>query len=125
MPAIDRAELLDTIDGDLELLGWMVGVFTRDSAELLTQIDTALHAGDNTAARRATHSLKGMLGTAAAHPAVATAVRLEALLAADLFDDAMTMAQQLATDTRAAAQMLADVAREEGAETHNGATDDD
>ncbi len=124
MPAIDRAELLDTIDGDLELLGWMVGVFTRDSADLLTQIDTALRARDSAAARSATHELKGMLGTAAAHPAVATAVRLEALLMADQFDEAATIAQQLATDTHAAAQMLEEVAREEGAGPHNGATDD-
>lgn len=51
-------------------------------------------------------------------------MRLEALLATEQFDEATSVAQQLATDTRAAAQMLADVAREEGAEPNDGAQDD-
>lgn len=113
---VDRDELLESADGDSEMLGWMAGVFVRDAAELLAQIDAALDNADSAAARTATHTLKGMLLTVAARPAAAIAVRLEQLLDPGQLEVAATVAQQLATATDEVAQALTAVAREEGAE---------
>lgn len=115
MTALDRAELLEGIDHDLELLGWMVGVFQRDSADLLRQLDAAMGQSDVEAAKTATHTLKGMLLSIAARPAQEKALELEELLRGEKLQAALSVVEQLSDQVRQAAEMLASVAIEEGA----------
>jgi len=75
----DAAEALSIVDGDKDLFQELVHMF-RDSypAELLA-IRDAIGRRDSDALQRASHHLKGTLGTLAAGPARHAARRLEDL----------------------------------------------
>ncbi|WP_192889108.1 Hpt domain-containing protein [Vibrio bathopelagicus] len=61
-PAIDIEEMLETLDGDAESVGLLLGVFVQDHADDYTKFKSLL-TKDETSAARIVHSLKGVAGS--------------------------------------------------------------
>ena len=76
-PVFDRDVALDRVEGDLELLQEIVGIFFEETPALLGQIKAAIANRDARALERAAHTLKGSVGTCGARAAAAAALRLE------------------------------------------------
>jgi two-component system sensor histidine kinase/response regulator len=76
---IDGAALLSRIDGDMELLRELIGLFLNDAPHLLSEICAAARCRDGAALERAAHSIKGSVSTFAARPAFDAALRLETM----------------------------------------------
>jgi two-component system sensor histidine kinase/response regulator len=74
---IDRAAVLERVEGDRELLAEMVHLFQEDAPRLLAAMRDALARGDMTLLERSAHSLKGAAGNLSAKSASAAAQRLE------------------------------------------------
>ncbi len=74
---LDRAALLEHMEGDPELLAEMVTLFLQDCPRLLAALREALARGDAGALRLAAHTLKGTVSNFAAPAATAAALRLE------------------------------------------------
>ena len=74
---LDRASLLERVEGDQELLAEIIHLFREDVPELLDAMRNALQQGDMTSLERSAHSMKGAAGNLSAHVAVGAAVRLE------------------------------------------------
>ena len=79
---IDRAVLLETFDGDRELLREIVGIFLEDYPQRLAALHAALARGDGHALEWAAHSIRGSVATFAASTAVRAALKVE-LMARD------------------------------------------
>ena len=60
-PAIDIEEMLETLDGDAESVGLLLGVFVQDHADDYAKFKS-LMTKDETSAARIVHSLKGVAG---------------------------------------------------------------
>jgi two-component system sensor histidine kinase/response regulator len=74
---LDRATLLDRVEGDHELLTEMVNLFVDDVPRLLEAMRTALQHGDMTVLERSAHSLKGAASNLSANLTAAAASQLE------------------------------------------------
>ncbi len=74
---VDRASLLERVEGDRELLAEMVHLFEEDAPKLLQAMREALERGDLAFLERSAHSLKGAAGNLSAKPVVAAAMQLE------------------------------------------------
>ena len=75
----DYALALDEVDGDLDLLRELAEVFLEDCPRLMEALREAFAASNPERLRRAAHALKGALANFAAHQAVSTAKRIEAM----------------------------------------------
>ena len=75
--AFDRAELMERVDEDGELLGQLVQLLRRSLPEHLTELDQALATRDGARLGGVAHSLKGALLNLAAAPAAELARQLE------------------------------------------------
>ena len=73
----DKAELMERAGDEIELAQRMLELFFRDTPGLLKATQAAISAADSQIASDSAHTLKGMLGTLAAHGIAATAERLE------------------------------------------------
>jgi two-component system, sensor histidine kinase and response regulator len=78
-PCWNRAEALDRLDGDEELLHELCVIYLKESPNLLQQLRHALAQGDSKAMNRAAHSLKGEVSYLSAARATQAARRLEDL----------------------------------------------
>jgi two-component system, sensor histidine kinase and response regulator len=76
---LDTAELLQSVDGDVELMREVVGVFLEEMPRMLTRIGDAVEQGDADALASAAHAFKGAVGNLGAGAAVSAARRLEEL----------------------------------------------
>ena len=74
---IDRASLLERVEGDRELLAEMIHLFEQDAPKLLAAMREALDRGDMAVLERSAHSLKGAAGNLSAKATGAAALRLE------------------------------------------------
>jgi two-component system sensor histidine kinase/response regulator len=74
---IDRASLLERVEGDQELLTEMVNLFAADAPKLLAAMHEALKKGDLHLLERSAHSLKGAASNLSAVHAVAAAFQIE------------------------------------------------
>ncbi len=74
---IDRASLLERVEGDQELLAEMINLFVDDAPNLLAAMREAMQKGDMLALERSAHSLKGAASNLSAQPATAAALQLE------------------------------------------------
>jgi HPt (histidine-containing phosphotransfer) domain-containing protein len=74
---IDRAEIMERVDGDVELLAEIVELFLSDCPRLLSEIREAIERRDSKALERAAHALKGSVSNFAATAAFEAALRLE------------------------------------------------
>lgn len=76
---MDKATVLDRVEGDVELLKELVDLFRDDSARLLRELHAALDQGDARALERSAHALKGSVGNFCASSAWEAALNLETL----------------------------------------------
>lgn len=76
-PFLDRAAVLERLDGDEELLAEIIGLFQEDGPRLLTDIRAAVAEGDSARLTRAAHTLKGAVGNFCCPAAYDAALRLE------------------------------------------------
>jgi HPt (histidine-containing phosphotransfer) domain-containing protein len=74
---VDFAGLWERVDGNVELLEELVGLFLDHSPRLLTQMEAALAQGDCRRAERAAHTLKGSLLNLCAITGAELALELE------------------------------------------------
>ena len=74
---IDRASLLDRVEGDQELLTEMIHLFLDDAPNLLAAMRDAVQRGDMTVLERTAHSLKGAASNLSARGTASAALRLE------------------------------------------------
>ncbi len=82
---VDMAELLERIEGDLELLDDMVEIFASVIDRIGASVNDALNRGDGPAIATAAHELKGMLANLSAHHGTELSARTEkAALEGDL-----------------------------------------
>jgi HPt (histidine-containing phosphotransfer) domain-containing protein len=70
---------MERVDGDVEFLQELAGIFAEDAPKLLNEIRTAISAGDTRSLERAAHTLKGSVANFGAEPAREAAFLLEML----------------------------------------------
>ena len=75
--AFDLVEALERVDGDREIFGQMIQLFSAQVSELLPEIQSAIDSADGKALESSSHKLKGSLGCFAATSALEAAQRLE------------------------------------------------
>lgn len=83
----DEKLALEALDGERELLSQLATMFVEDAPQLLTELEDAVASDDPVAARRATHSIKGLVATFFAAPTVELAHRLEQAAADGRLDE--------------------------------------
>jgi len=74
---VDRASLLDRVEGDQELLAEIIKVFLADAPQLLSAMQKALQQNDMILLERSAHSMKGAAGNMSALATVNAASQLE------------------------------------------------
>jgi two-component system sensor histidine kinase/response regulator len=74
---LDRASLLERVEGDQELLAEMIQLFLADAPQLIDAMRNALQQGDMVLLERSAHSMKGAAGNMSAEVTVSAALRLE------------------------------------------------
>jgi CheY-like chemotaxis protein len=74
---LDRAALLDRLDGDRDAVVGILHLSSPECRRLLANVQQAVLGGDAQRIRQTTHTLKGLLGTLGASKAGAAAGRLE------------------------------------------------
>jgi CheY-like chemotaxis protein len=82
---VDRAELLERVDNDIELLKHLVELFLRDTPGLVESMQQAIANHQREELQRAAHTLKGMLGNLSAGPVAQMTERLERMGQQDQF----------------------------------------
>jgi two-component system, sensor histidine kinase and response regulator len=75
----DWATALASVDGDAELLREMAKVFLADCPRQMSEVQQAIVTGDHRALMTAAHTLKGSVGTFAAHTAYEATLKLETM----------------------------------------------
>jgi PAS domain S-box-containing protein len=76
-PPFDGEKLLACVEGDVELMREVVGLFLDEYPVMLAEIGSAIREGDPSRLNRAAHSLKGSIGNFGARTAFELAHRLE------------------------------------------------
>jgi CheY-like chemotaxis protein len=76
---VDPGVALARVNGNVQLLRQLVGVFQDDCANLMKEIRTALQSGEAERLSRAAHTLKGMVAFFAATAASEAAFQLESM----------------------------------------------
>jgi signal transduction histidine kinase/HPt (histidine-containing phosphotransfer) domain-containing protein len=76
---LDRAALLEAVNGDAQLLGQIAKLFARESARQMAAVKVAIESGDRERVTRTTHTLRGMLRSLYAPGADRLAAALESL----------------------------------------------
>jgi CheY-like chemotaxis protein len=74
---IDRASLLERVEGDQDLLTEMIHLFQEDAPHLLATMRDALQRSDFVLLERSAHSLKGAVSNLSAKTTAAAALQLE------------------------------------------------
>jgi CheY-like chemotaxis protein/HPt (histidine-containing phosphotransfer) domain-containing protein len=77
--ALDTAELMRRVGGDVALMKELVGVYLAICPKVIAELRQALIRRDAPAVQRGAHTLKGMVGQLGARAAYAAALRVEAL----------------------------------------------
>ena len=75
----DEAELLNTVQGDRELLAELENLFLTDAPTQVTAVREAIERGDAPALRFAAHALKGSAATLTARRVAKRAYELEVM----------------------------------------------
>ncbi len=86
MLQIDEQRSLRSLDGNRDLLIQLAQIFTEDAPILIENLLTALDQNDAASARRAAHSLKGLVSTFFASQTSESAHQVEVLCAAGDLD---------------------------------------
>ena len=92
---IDTKTLLDSINGDLDLLDELIDLFIRNANDLKCEMQQAIEAKDCAAIETVAHSLKGAVGTFAAKNALQAAMTVESLAMNEDVDGAIEACDHL------------------------------
>ncbi len=103
----DRAEMLERLGGDTELLDDVLQVFLEECPRMLEEVRNAVDGGDANHVRRAAHSMKGALLNISAGPAAAAAEELEELGAEQRLDESAAVLHRLHHEIERLEQALA------------------
>ena len=76
---VDMKALMDSVNGDMELLADLIDIFMSNSADLICEIQQAIEARDCAAIGPVAHSLKGAVSTFSARNALHAAMTVETL----------------------------------------------
>lgn len=79
MPIIDRVQLMEHVDGDLEFLQETYEIFCEDSQTMLDELRAACDAGKLESVHSLAHTMRGMLSNFMAESACETAGQLQAI----------------------------------------------
>ena len=109
---LDKSGLLARIEGDEELLRTLVDTFLEISPESMDKIREAIAGGDPRTVERATHYLKGSLGTLSASNAFRTATDLEEVARSGNLTSAPEVYRTLEQDVALFREALQKVAEE-------------
>ena len=111
LPEFDRAELLDRLGGDAELLAEVVGLFLDDHPRLQAAMKTAHDAGDSTNLGRLAHTLRGVASNFAIPSMLEAARTVEELAKTDdrtsqttAFEHLKAVIERVLPELRAAAR---------------------
>jgi two-component system sensor histidine kinase/response regulator len=74
---IDRASLLERVEGDRELLAEMIQIFKEEVPVLMNTMRESLQRGDWTVLERSAHSLKGAVSNLSSKATASVALKLE------------------------------------------------
>jgi len=74
---IDRASLLERVEGDQELLTEMIQIFKEEAPALMNTMRNALQSGDWVVLERSAHSLKGAVSNLSSKAVASAALKLE------------------------------------------------
>jgi HPt (histidine-containing phosphotransfer) domain-containing protein len=110
--AIDKAELLERIDGDRDFLLELVEIFRSDYPHHVLAASQAIDRGESRGVERAAHALKGALSTLAAKRATTTAADLEELGKSGVLNSAGTSLSRLVAEIEEALVSLDAISRE-------------
>jgi CheY-like chemotaxis protein/HPt (histidine-containing phosphotransfer) domain-containing protein len=75
----NREQTLASVDGDLNLLKEVTGLFLEESSKMMAEIKSSIDEGDGRRLNRAAHLLKGLVGYFGARGASDLLLRLESL----------------------------------------------
>jgi len=92
---IDRKDLSDRLDGDMDLLKELITLFIEDSPKLLSDIDKALEDQDFEKLRKVAHTIKGSVSNFSADNAFNVALDLENIAKENNFEKAKSTNQKL------------------------------
>jgi two-component system sensor histidine kinase/response regulator len=112
---LDRATLLDHVDGSPQLLGEIIALFHRDCGKLMASTREAITRRDTGAYAYGMHTLRGMFRSLAAHCAHSLVEELEALDLEEGQDQARSIHALLEQEVRSLETELASLASEHAA----------
>jgi HPt (histidine-containing phosphotransfer) domain-containing protein len=108
----DLATLRSRVEGDLDLLAEIIGLYLDNSPRLLEEIESAVAAQDSERIARAAHTLKGMLKNMCAAKCVEAALEVETLGRKNDFALASRSLPSLKDECAQLASVLTEVAKE-------------
>ncbi len=96
MAIINQHDLIEHVEGDLELLRDVFELFTDEKSEMQAEMEAAIKAEDAEAVRKVAHSMKGMLANFLAESACQTAAKIQELAAKQTLEEIPKLSQSLA-----------------------------
>jgi signal transduction histidine kinase/HPt (histidine-containing phosphotransfer) domain-containing protein len=112
---LDRAALMERVNGDTKLLGEIATLFARESSKQLAKLRDAIESGDRGRFARTAHTVRGMLRSLSASAAEQLAGALESLDPQQQKDEAYAALARLKQAVAAVKKELSAVG---GSETH-------
>lgn len=109
---IDHQELMNRLDGDMELLGELLEIFQEDYPSFCEQMEQALNQGNAEQVRQIAHTLKGSVGNFAAPRAFQLAYELEMMGKENRLGDAFSHWQKLQDAIQEALEELSHLTRQ-------------
>ncbi len=95
MPIVDTEQLLDYVEGDLELLQEAFDVFCEVSRSVQIELQAAVDAVDVATVHKLAHKIRGMLSNFHAHEACETAQEVELIDNPDTLAGAQPLVDKL------------------------------
>jgi HPt (histidine-containing phosphotransfer) domain-containing protein len=103
----DRGKFLANVDGNVQLMQEVVGLFLADCPRRMAAVHDAVARGDRTALEHAAHMLKGSAGYISAPAVFSAALELETIARHGDLADAHRACAKLQQVTRYLEQVLA------------------
>ena len=109
---INRQELKERLDDDMELFIELVDIFKTDSVKLINNIDDSIKNGDSQAIGKTAHTLKGAVSNFSSVTAYESALALEKIGKAGELDKAADVFESLKKDVEVLIKALEELAKE-------------
>jgi HPt (histidine-containing phosphotransfer) domain-containing protein len=114
MAIINQHDLIEHLEGDLELLRDVFELFTDEKQEMQTELEAAIDAEDVATVCEVAHSMKGMLSNFLAESACQTAARIQELAAERTLEGVPELSQHLNDQMEAVELELKQILNSEG-----------